>query len=757
MILQIFNAPGARTGELCLSFTGRLARIFLAVSMASFPTLASAQIQEGEAFISCFPGVANGKIDVTSDSGGIIDIRSPGIVPTANNWPAIIRGKVTPLEVGLIFGIAIDHEQTPNVYVANSAAFGLHIENAAGITINNGAADARWMDGQFGSASISPGNPEGEPALYKINSQTNAVSRFGTLTNDGPGFGNIAFNPFTAQPNFYVSDLSNGMIYHLDQNGIVTSSIDHGTAQTSTSDNGVTTDISTNGFTSAINDVQSSWGVTQASRLVWGLGVHKRQSDATARLFYGVGQGTSAKIFSVSLGATGSIGADIVDENIDLSGIIASNYITDIAFSSRDEIIIAERGLRGSLIQYPYFYNAHSTRVMRFTWDNTSQTWTLSPAPYYDVGIYSSGQIPNGNSAGGVDFSYGLDNNFNLDRNQCDDRFIAMGDYLQNQSGNFIYGLQNSPVSNVGNVLPQSYFTDIDGNLSGGEKTQNGDVEVFRKACAVPAAPPTGATLKVCKVAGDGVEIGTPFEFGYSWSTDQNGGREEGGATVLAGPAPGGYCQVIATDVPTDRGIAIGELRKTGYVVTDIAVAGAGTPSTIDPENRFVTLDSVGEGVTEVTFTNEYRTGFLEICKFTDGPSDALFEFTVEETGERYELPGNTCTAAIEVPAGNITILETPEPGWAMTGCSAYDPVENVFAPDRLVSCNVDTGRTVFHVPSGDISEQTLAFIGNATTNNEPAAARRSSKRSKRSKKSTRDRSRRDQERRIRNLIEGGE
>ena len=131
------------------------------------------------------------------------------MTPFQTHWNATKRNDIYATDVGLVFGIAFDRNaSSPNVYVANGAAFGLHIVDSSGNEIKDGQPGARWMRGQFADGID-------EPAIFKIDTQTNIVTRFGTLTNDGPGFGNIAFNPYTAQNNFYVSDLSNGKILSL--------------------------------------------------------------------------------------------------------------------------------------------------------------------------------------------------------------------------------------------------------------------------------------------------------------------------------------------------------------------------------------------------------------------------------------------------------------------------------------------------------------------------------------------------------------
>lgn len=458
---------------------------------------AAAQIQNGESYVTCFPGVDGKKLDLTEAVSGIVDLRSPGTQPFQTAWTdytGFIKQSskaLTPTDVGLVFGIAFDTDE--NVYVANSAAFGLHIVDSAGKTVPNGQAGASWMRGQFSDA-------HGEPAIYKVDTSTNTVSRFGSLTNDGPGFGNIAFNPYSSQSNFYVSDISNGKIYHLDANGSVQnlSGFDHGVSNGGAADNGLTVDINSPPFSSAANttaQAQTRWGITQSDRLVWGVGVYKKSSDISPRLYYGVGIGTSARVFSVKLEPNGSISStlgDIRDENINLSDIGSNQIITDLSFSQNGEMLLAERGgIRGGTLSnflgVGRFYEPHKGRVRRFS--DSGGVWNLTPNP--EIGDHS----PHQNSAGGVDFAYGLDwvsssegNQTNLD--VCDARFNATADALH-WPNPAIYGIQNSPIINSSNVRPQSYYIDLDNDTGSHshDKTLYGDVEVYRETCSPVSEP----------------------------------------------------------------------------------------------------------------------------------------------------------------------------------------------------------------------------------------------------------------------------
>lgn len=128
-------------------------------------------------------------------------------------------------QVGQVFGIALDDAAVPNIYLAATSAFGVHIVVSDPVDATqldrakNGAPNADWMIGQFGS-----GGPGG---IYKVDGQTGAVSLFATIPgNSGPGLGGIVFDSATRQ--FFVADLDTGLIHRLDATGKPLDTFDHG-------------------------------------------------------------------------------------------------------------------------------------------------------------------------------------------------------------------------------------------------------------------------------------------------------------------------------------------------------------------------------------------------------------------------------------------------------------------------------------------------------------------------------------------------
>lgn len=215
---------------------------------------------------------------------------------------------------------------------------------------------------------------------------------------------------------------------------------------------------------------------------------------------------------------------------------------------------------------------------------------------------------------------------------------------------------------------------------------------------------PAQGQLKVCKVAGPGVEVGTPFTFTAGSAPS---------FTVPAGPAPGGYC-VVGPAFPQGSTVTVSETVPAGVKVSDITVA---------PDPRLVSTPNlaggsvdvaIGSGVTEVTFTDA-RTGFIEICKrktWKGGPSTFTFVVNPGNLGP-FTVPAGACSPAIEVPAGTVTITEALFAGGHLTGCSTLPA--SMQGP-----CALGPQISTVTVAPGGISNQTIVFMTNGPVHDLP-------------------------------------
>lgn len=103
---------------------------------------------------------------------------------------------------------------------------------------------------------------------------------------------------------------------------------------------------------------------------------------------------------------------------------------------------------------------------------------------------------------------------------------------------------------------------------------------------------PGNGFLKICKIAGSGIKVGTAFGF-----------KVDGGSTISVPAGPGqGYC-VVAGQFPIGNH-TITENATSGTNVTNITVAPSNRKVSTSTANRSAKV-TVGSGVTEVTFTNQ--------------------------------------------------------------------------------------------------------------------------------------------------------
>jgi len=198
--------------------------------------------------------------------------------------------------------------------------------------------------------------------------------------------------------------------------------------------------------------------------------------------------------------------------------------------------------------------------------------------------------------------------------------------------------------------------------------------------------------IKVCKVAGPGVTVGGTFTFTVGTTT----------VTVPAGPAPGGTCALGPTALIGQQ-VTVHENIPPGNVVTSIAVAPPGNVIGAPNLGTGTVTVTAGPGVTEVTYTNENRTGYLEICK--QGRVNGSFSFMVGNLGP-FSVPNGACSPAIQVTAGNVVIHELTSANGALSGCATIPAINQG-------SCNTAAQTSTVTVSAGNVSTQTIAMITN--------------------------------------------
>lgn len=226
--------------------------------------------------------------------------------------------------------------------------------------------------------------------------------------------------------------------------------------------------------------------------------------------------------------------------------------------------------------------------------------------------------------------------------------------------------------------------------------------------------------LKVCKVAGAGVAVGTDFTF----LVDGDAVAVKAGPPAADQATPGGWCRVVGRPREGSE-VEIREDVPWGHTITDIDVQTAGRIVGTPNLGTGVVRVQTGPGVTEVTFVNERRTGYLEICK--TGEVEGNFQFAVDGLGREITVPAGACSPAIEVPAGQHVVREIGTSATRMSGCAT-------FPLDRLRQCRPERASVTIDVAAGDIASQTIVFVENARA--EAAGRRRMKRRSAEMEKS---------------------
>ncbi len=393
--------------------------------------------------------------------------------PFNNNWtpPAIAPAITTwtPANMGQVFGTTID--ATGNVYFAATAGYygGTYPSMASLIP----AVVAPASIGPNGFHGVGAGNEVG--LIYMAESSNlNNVSAIVTaenagaptspgvssgtgtkkIPNTGYGIGNVAFS--ARYNRLYLTNLEDGKIYSLIQsnganNGEVEDIFDPFTADNGTS------------------------GIAPHGERLFAIGVNN-EFDGTTRVYYSVlksitaGVGSLSEIWSVALTNTGKFlpATNTLEIQVPVNTNMSygGTYVSDLAFSVRGEMLVAEKGDPHNANVYQY-YGRHNA-------------WSVAEVQY--VSDFSI----NKNSGGGVDYGF-----VKTARGEmvCDSLIWTM----ENAWGGVKwYGLQSIPHTGytgpVSSYPSQAYIVDLDGYPNGDpfnwvQKGRFGDVVFFDGDC----------------------------------------------------------------------------------------------------------------------------------------------------------------------------------------------------------------------------------------------------------------------------------
>jgi len=371
----------------------------------------------GEAVATCFSGATP-----SDDVVAVLDIRAPATNGAIidKNWNPPRGAHWTLSDLGTqVFGIALDDASVPRIYVTSTTTYNSVL---------------------YTQPPPAPGRTLGE--IYRLDSVTGGSTVFATLPNTGQGLGNIAYDRKHKQ--FFVTNFYDGRIYRVSSTGVV--------------------------LPNRLDPGAPFVGSAPAplSERVWGVAVFQD------RVYFGTwGPG---QVYSVAIDpATGDFSGPI-----DAQGLLPAPTampIADIEFSAGGKMLIAERGVTGSLTI------AHQAKVLEFSGGNP---WVSSGS------IFSLGSFANGrNSSGGVDYNCAA---------EAAGAVVATGDALHLVPHDQIYGLQLFPPQ--GGTTANSYLIDLDGDAEVQDKTEIGDVDVYN-TCDRHCSELTGVKV-LCATDGTG-------------------------------------------------------------------------------------------------------------------------------------------------------------------------------------------------------------------------------------------------------------
>jgi len=232
----------------------------------------------------------------------------------------------------------------------------------------------------------------------------------------------------------------------------------------------------------------------------------------------------------------------------------------------------------------------------------------------------------------------------------------------------------------------------VSSNLAAGSATvtvtAGGQTIVTFLDSVIPILPSTGF-LQICKVAGAGVAVGTPFTFSVAGNP----------LTVLAGPAPGGTCSAPLV-MPVGAALIV-ESPSAGTVLSSVTTLPAGLllSSNLSAGTATVTVNAGGQTI--ATFLNnvvsDLPLGTLQICKFSGAGVTAGMSFAFNVGGTPVTVLAGSCVAAATFPVGtSIVVSEIASTGTIVSAIRVL-PVDREGAVNLsagTVSVTIGTGLT---------------------------------------------------------------
>jgi hypothetical protein len=192
--------------------------------------------------------------------------------------------------------------------------------------------------------------------------------------------------------------------------------------------------------------------------------------------------------------------------------------------------------------------------------------------------------------------------------------------------------------------------------------------------------------LKICKVLSSSSGDLANQTFTFDWKDNTTGAT--GTVTVRAVVGSAGNCVIVTVPFPTGDSVTVTERPQT-YVGAEGGSPNAGATKTI----------TIGSGINSVSFNNQ-AFGQVEVCKDVDNPqfNGVVFTFKISGVSGNTQVAAGACSQPILVPVGQVTITETAQTGFAVSGVTATGN----FGDNRLVS------------QSGNAATVSVPFFNNA-------------------------------------------
>ncbi len=408
-----------------------------------------------------------GQSVVTSHDGGnsnyncvkVIDLNNrPNFSTGGHYWNpnSYAHADWTHSRMGEVFGIAIDDNNPPNIYVSTTNIYwgNLHPQGPALIYKINGST---WNVSDY----VVRDNTTPGPPTFGSNS----------IPNTGPEMGNICYDKWHKQ--LFATNMEDGKIYRIKDAG--------GNAVVGSAFDPFTVDVPSNGF-------------PVLGEKIWGIGVYG-SSSADVRVYFSRWVTNSYlsnpknEIWSIALDYNGEfINNSIERLEITLPYLTGQNYsnpVSDIEFADNGRMLVAERSMFANTSV------AHESRILEYPRSSTG-FYVNNNYKWHKIGVYGSFT----NSCGGAAYQFSYADSTHNVFIGCDSVIVGTGDYLFTSPG-IIYGLQfTDKTYGSGNYLDYSHFIDVNGSFGTQDKDTPGDVDVYKGSVVCGCSTPDSLYIK---------------------------------------------------------------------------------------------------------------------------------------------------------------------------------------------------------------------------------------------------------------------